>query len=86
VDYAAVELRLVHVGDGGLGIGLGEVEDVGGAAIRAGLPVDREIQIDDVAVLAEDLVQVFFVDILGQALDDNLGGLDLGAPAARATA
>ena len=36
MDYAAVELRLVHVGDGGLGIGLGEVEDVGGAAIRAG--------------------------------------------------
>ena len=36
------------------------------------MSVDREIQIVDVAVLAEDLVQVFLVDILGQALDDNL--------------
>ncbi len=36
MDYASVELRFVHVGDGGLGISLGEVKDVGGPAVRAG--------------------------------------------------
>lgn len=34
--------------------------------------VDGEIKVVDLAVLAEDLVQVVFVDVLGQALDDNL--------------
>lgn len=36
------------------------------------LPVDRKIEIVNVAVLAEDLVEVVFVDILRQSLDNNL--------------
>lgn len=36
MDDAAVELGFVHVGNGGLRLGLGEVEDVGSAAIGAG--------------------------------------------------
>lgn len=36
VDYGAVELRLMHMCDGRLGVGLGEVEDVGSAAIHPG--------------------------------------------------
>jgi hypothetical protein len=88
----------MHVSDGGLGFGFGEVEDVGCAAVHAGcctlvsatywewwaemsagacgsrltLSVDGEIQVVNLAVLAKDFVQVVLVDILGQALDDNL--------------
>jgi hypothetical protein len=36
------------------------------------LSVDGEIQVVNLAVLAKDFVQVVLVDILGQALDDNL--------------
>lgn len=64
----------MHVRNGSLRIGLGVVENVGCTTIRARLPVDRKIEIVNVAVLAEDLVEVVFVDILRQSLDNNLCG------------
>jgi len=36
------------------------------------LSIDWEVQVVNVAVLAKDLVEVVFVDVFGQALDDNL--------------
>lgn len=62
----------MHVRDGGLSVGLVEVEDVSCAAIHAGLFVDRKIEVVNVAVLAKDLAEVVLVNILGQPLDNNL--------------
>ena len=35
-------------------------------------PTDRQVEVLDLSVLAEHLVEVVLVDILGQALDDDL--------------
>lgn len=40
--------------------------------MRLTLSVNGEIEVVNAAVLAEDLVEVVFVDILGQPLDNNL--------------
>ena len=45
--------------------------------MRLTLSIDRKIEIVNVAVLAEDLVEVVFVDILRQSLDHNLHNFQL---------
>ena len=92
VDGRAVDLALVHVGDGGLGVHLARVQDVGGPAVVAGWSrsalvssgrslvgagiltesSDGQVHVADLAVLAEYLVEVLLVDVLGQLLDDDL--------------
>lgn len=49
---------------------------VGHCGSQLTLPVDWEVQIIDLAVLAKYLVKVILVYILGQALDDDLEILD----------
>ena len=62
---SAVELRLVHVRNRGFGVGGGGVEDVGDAAVGHELLVHRHFEFGDVAVGAEDFVEVRRVDVFG---------------------
>lgn len=71
-EDGAVELRFVHVRDGGFGRGRVAVHDVGGAAVGHELAVDGHVEVLYPAVGAEDLAQVVFVDVLGELLDDDL--------------
>lgn len=72
VDHRTVQDGFVHVSNGGLGVRLVDVEDIRGAAIRVELSIHRHVQVSDRTILAKDLVQVFFIDSLGQLLDHDL--------------
>ena len=45
--------------------------------MRLTCSVDREIEVVDIAVLAKNFVEVVLVDVLGQALDNNLHNFQL---------
>ena len=64
-DQRAIQLRFVHVRNGALGVVGGGVEDIRYPAIRHELLVHRHFQFRDVAVRAEDLAEVRFVDVFG---------------------
>ena len=72
VDGRAVDLGLVHVRDGALGVRGRGVQHVGDAAVRQELPVDRHLEVLDVAVAAEDLAQVRLVDVFRQLFYHDL--------------
>lgn len=86
VDGRAVQLRLVHVRYGALGVRGRGVQHVRDPAVRQKLPVDGHLEVLDVAVAAEDFAQVRFVHVLGELLDHDLRAARLSgwAPAARA--
>lgn len=79
VDSRAINLRLVHVCDRALGVRGRGIQDVSYSAVRQELPVDRHFQVLDVAVAAEDLAQVCFVDIFRELFNDDFGAAWLGA-------
>lgn len=82
-DGGAVELGLVHVSNGGFGIGFIDVEYVRGASVCTELSAQGHVHVVNWTVLSKDLAQVLLGNILCQALDDNLGALQ-GALAAGA--
>lgn len=59
---------------GGFG---GCVEDIGGSAICVEGFVQRHVQVCDYAIGAEDFAEMCGSDILGQLLNDDLGGVVL---------
>jgi len=73
IDRRAVQLRFVHVRDSTLGVRGRGIQHVGDSTVRQELPVDRHFEVLDVAVAAEDLAQVCFVDVLGEFFDHDLG-------------
>lgn len=86
VDNGAINLSLVHVSNSLLSVGLVVVENIGSASVGAVCSIDRQIKVFDRTKLAEDLLKMSLVDVLGQALDDNLGASDNRALAASAAA
>jgi hypothetical protein len=79
VDGCAVDLRFVHVCDRALGVRGRGIQNVRYAAVRQELPVDRHFEVLDVAVAAEDLAQVCFVDVFRELFNDDFGAAWLGA-------
>jgi len=63
----------VHVRDRALGIRWRGIQHVGDPAVRQELPVDRHLEVLDVAVAAEDLAQVRLVDVLCEFFYDDFG-------------
>jgi hypothetical protein len=63
----------VHVRDRALGVRWRRIQHVGDSAIRQKLPVDRHLEVLDVAVAAEDLAEVGFVDVFGEFFYDDFG-------------
>jgi hypothetical protein len=63
----------VHVRDRTLGIRWRGIQHVGDSAVRQELPVDRHLEVLDVAVAAEDLAEVCFVDVFGEFFYDDFG-------------
>lgn len=85
VDRRAVELRFVHVRYRALGVRWRGIQHVGDSAVRQELPVDRHLEVLDVAVAAEDLAQVRLVDVFCEFFYDDLAAawLAVGAGWAR---
>ena len=79
IDGRAVNLRFVHVCDRALGVRRGGIQHVCYTTIRQELPVDRHFQVLDVAVAAEDLAQVCFVDVFRELFNDDFRAAWLGA-------
>jgi hypothetical protein len=79
VDGRAVDLRFVHVCYRALGVRGRGIEHIRYPAVRQELPVDRHFQVLDVAVAAEDLAQVCFVDVFCELFNDDFGAAWLGA-------
>lgn len=73
IDRRAVELRFVHVRYRALCVRWGCIEHVRDSAVRQELPVDRHLQVLDVAVAAEDLAEMCFVDVLCELFYDDFG-------------
>jgi hypothetical protein len=65
--------------DSALGVRRGGIQHVGYPAVRQELPIDRHFQILDIAVAAEYLAQVCFVDVLRELFNDDFGAAWLGA-------
>lgn len=55
----------MHVGYGGFGVSLVDVEDVCCAAVRIILSIYRHVQVSDWTILSEDLLKMLLVDSLG---------------------
>lgn len=65
-------MRLVHVFNGGFGVGVVVVEDVCGAAVGSEGSVHWKVEVVDWTKLAEYLKEMVFVDVLGEPLHHNL--------------
>ena len=63
----------MHVRDRALGVRRRRIQHVRDSAVRQKLPVDRHFEVLDVAVAAEDLAQVGFVDVFGEFFDHDFG-------------
>jgi len=68
----------MHMSNGFLSIAFGFVEDVGSTTVSAMSPVDGEVEVLDTSILTENFLQVVFVNIFGQALNNYLGASDGG--------
>jgi hypothetical protein len=79
VDGRAVDLRFVHVCDRALGVRGRGIQHIRYPAVRQELPVDRHFQVFNIAVAAEDLAQVCFVDVFRELFNDDFGAAWLSA-------
>lgn len=81
IDRRAVELRFVHVRYRTLGICWSGIQHIRDSAVRQELPVDRHLQVLDVAIAAENLAQVRLVDVLCEFFYNDFGAARLAVRA-----
>lgn len=63
----------MHVRGGRLGVLFVAIQNVGGAAVGVRHVADGQVEVDNVAELAKDFVEVVGVDVCREFFDDDLG-------------